>query len=266
MDIRSLGFRTDLRLLAMTGSQIEDRGTHLVIRTPANPTYFWGNFLLLKRRPFPGGEREVIGAFHTEFPQAEHVSIGIDGTEDQTADVQGFAEAGMKVDSGVVLTAGALIEPRPVADGVALRALASDDDWEQCSRLSRHLWSQTDEDTFMTYSRGRNAQERVLIGRGLGRRYGAFVDDTLVSTAAIFVTHAGVARYQNVETHPDHRRQGLASAVVHAAGEHAIAAYRIDTLVIVADHDGDALRLYRSLGFADVERHLTMGSQPDGWT
>ena len=48
MDIRSLGFRTDLRLLEMTGSEIEDRGTHLVIRTPANPTYFWGNFLLLK--------------------------------------------------------------------------------------------------------------------------------------------------------------------------------------------------------------------------
>ena len=41
MDIRSLGFRTDLRLLEMTGSQIEDRGTHLVVRTPANPTYFW---------------------------------------------------------------------------------------------------------------------------------------------------------------------------------------------------------------------------------
>ena len=35
----------------MTGSQIEDRGTHLVIRTPDNPTYFWGNFLLLKQRP-----------------------------------------------------------------------------------------------------------------------------------------------------------------------------------------------------------------------
>ena len=54
MDIRSLGFRTDLRLLEMTGSEIEDRGTHLVIRTPSNPTYFWGNFLLLKQRPFPG--------------------------------------------------------------------------------------------------------------------------------------------------------------------------------------------------------------------
>lgn len=265
MDIRSLGFRTDLRLLELSGSLIEDRGTHLVVRTPDNPTYFWGNFLLLKERPYPGGEREVIAAFHTEFPEAEHVSIGIDGTDDQTAELQAFVDAGMEVDSGVVLTAGALIEPRPVADGVVVRALESDDDWEQRARLSHHLWSKTDEATFMTYARGKNAQERALVARGLGQRFGAFVDDTLVSTAGIFVTHAGIARYQSVETHPDHRRQGLAAAVVYAAGQHALAAYRLEMLVIVADHDGDAIRIYRGLGFVDTERHLTMERRPDQW-
>jgi len=265
MDIRSLGFRTDLRLLELSGSLIEERGTHLVIRTPDNPTYFWGNFLLLKQRPYPGGEREVIAAFHTEFPEAEHVSIGIDGTDDQTAEVQAFVEAGMEVNSGVVLTAGALIEPRPVADGVVVRALESDDDWEQRARLSHHLWAQTDETTFMTFARRKNAQERALVARGLGQRFAAFVDDTLVSTAGIFVTHAGIARYQSVETHPDHRRQGLAAAVVYAAGQHALAAYRLETLVIAADHDGDAIRIYRSLGFVDTERHLTMERRPDEW-
>ena len=265
MNIRSLGFRTDLRLLELSGSQIEDRGTHLVIRTPDNPTYFWGNFLLLKQRPVPGGEREVIGAFHTEFPEAEHVSIGIDGTEDQTPELQAFVDAGMEVDSGTVLTTNTLVEPRPVADGVKVRALASDDDWEQLAQLNHHLWSKTEEATFMTYARRKNAQERELVARGVGQRFGAFVDDALVSTAAIFVTHAGIARYQNVETHPEHRRQGLAAAVVHAAGAHAIAAYRLEKLVIVADHDGDAIRIYRSLGFADLERHCTLEHRPDEW-
>jgi ribosomal protein S18 acetylase RimI-like enzyme len=265
MDIRSLGFRTDLRLLELSGSLIEDRGTHLVIRTPDNPTYFWGNFLLLKHRPFPGGEREVIAAFQTEFPEAEHVSIGIDGIDDQTAELQAFVDAGMDVNSGVVLTTGALIEPRRVADGVVVRALESDDDWEQWARLSHHLSSKTDETAFMTFARCRNAQERALVARGLGQRFGAFVDDTLVSTAGIFVTHAGIARYQTVETHPDHRRQGLASAVVYAAGQHALAAYKLEALVIVAENDGDAIRIYRSLGFVDTERHLTMERRPDEW-
>ncbi len=263
--IRSLGFRTDLSLLEMTGSSIEDRGTHLVIRTPANPTYFWGNFLLLKQLPVPGGEREVIGAFHTEFPEAEHVSIGIDGTDDESPLLQAFVDAGMEADVGTVLTAKALVEPRPVPEGVHVRALESDDDWEGRARLSRHLWSKTDEDTFMTYARRKNEQERDLVARGVGQRFAAFVDDALVSTAGIFVTHAGHARYQSVETHPEHRRQGLAAAVVHAAGAHALAAYDVETLVIAADTDGDAIRIYRGLGFADVERHTTLERRPDSW-
>lgn len=265
MNLRSLGFRTDLRLLEMTGSQIEDRGTHLVIRTPSNPTYFWGNFLLLKQLPVPGGEREVIGAFHTEFPEAEHVSIGVDGVDDLTEQLQPFVEAGMEADVGTVLTAGALVEPGPVAEGVVVRALESDDDWEQRSRLAHHLWARTDEETFMTFSRGRNAQERALVAKGVGQRFGAFVDDTLVSTAAVFVTHAGLARYQTVETHPDHRRQGLAAAVVYAAGQHALATYKLEKLVIAADTDGDAIRLYRGLGFEDVERHNTLERRPKEW-
>ena len=37
MHVSSLGFRTDLALLTASGSVVEDRGTHLVGRTPDNP-------------------------------------------------------------------------------------------------------------------------------------------------------------------------------------------------------------------------------------
>ena len=66
MHVSSLGFRTDLALLTASGSIVEDRGTHLVVRSPDNPSYFWGNFILLAQPPVPGGEREVVGAFHTD--------------------------------------------------------------------------------------------------------------------------------------------------------------------------------------------------------
>lgn len=262
MEIKSLGFRTDLVLLERTGSEIEDRGTHLVVRTPANPTFYWGNFLLLAGPPVPGGEREVIGAFHTEFPEAHHVAIGIDGTEDLTDALQPFVEAGLDLESGVVLTAGSLVEPRPVADGVVVRALASDDDWEQRAELARALWHSRDDDSFMTFARQRNVHERELVAERLGQRFGAFVDDRLVSTAGVFVTEPGTARYQVVETHPDHRRQGLAAAVVHAAGLHALAALDASRLVIVAERDGEAVGLYRRLGFADAERHTILERRP----
>lgn len=37
VEVRSLGYRTDLAILALEGSQVTDRGDHLVIRTPGNP-------------------------------------------------------------------------------------------------------------------------------------------------------------------------------------------------------------------------------------
>lgn len=263
MHVSSLGFRTDLALLTSSGSVVEDRGTHLVVRSPDNPSYFWGNFILLARPPVPGGEKEVVGAFHTEFPLADHVSIGID-TADLTDEARAaFEAAGMTVDVATVLTASALTAPREVE--AEIRELAGDDDWEARARLSQQLYPNTPEDTFMTYARQKNTQERRLVDAGRGTRFGAFVDGALVSTAGIFVTEEGVARYQSVETHTDHRRRGLAAAVVHAAGRHGLEKLGVRTLVIVADTDGEAIGLYRRLGFTDAERQLMMEKRTGDW-
>jgi hypothetical protein len=35
--VRSLGYRTDLMILSLEGSQVYDRGDYLVIQTPGNP-------------------------------------------------------------------------------------------------------------------------------------------------------------------------------------------------------------------------------------
>ena len=161
MHVTSLGFRTDLALLTASGSVVEDRGTHLVVRSPDNPSYFWGNFILLAQPPALGGEREVVGAFQTEFPMADHVSIGIDaadlGDESQAA----FEAAGLTVDVATVLTASSLTPPREVEAEV--RQLVGDEDWEARARLSQQLYPQTSEEAFMTFARQKNAQERRLV-------------------------------------------------------------------------------------------------------
>ncbi|MDQ1528945.1 MAG: hypothetical protein QOH77_735, partial [Actinomycetota bacterium] len=69
--ISSLGFRSDLMLLALQGSDIEQRDGYLVVRTPTNPTFHWGNFLLLGDAPEPGSVRRWIAAFRREFPGAD---------------------------------------------------------------------------------------------------------------------------------------------------------------------------------------------------
>ena len=263
MHVTSLGFRTDLALLTASGSLVEDRGTHLVVRSPENPSYFWGNFLLLARPPVPGGEREVVGAFQTEFPLANHVSIGIDTAELTDEARKAFESAGLTVDVATVLTADSLQQPREVEAEV--RALSGDDEWEARARLSQQLYPQASEEAFMTFARQKNAQERRLVDAGRGQRFGAFVDGGLVSTAGIFLTEDGVARFQSVETHPEHRRKGLAAAVVHGAGRHALDQLGVRTLVIVADTEGEAIGIYRRLGFTDLERQLMMERRSGEW-
>ena len=256
MDVTSLGFRTDLALLSASGSVVEDRGTHLVVRTPANPTYYWGNFILLAEPPAPGGEREVVGAFHTEFPEAGHVSIGIDTADLTPVSRAGFEAAGLVVDVASVLTASELRAPREVEGEV--RPLRSASDWESRARLSLAIEERDDEESHLRFARGRNVQEQALIDAGRGTRFGVLVDNEVVSTAAVFTTEEGVARFQSVETHPGHRRKGLAAAAVHAAGRHAVEHLGARTLVIVADDDGEAIGIYRRLGFADTERQLML--------
>lgn len=274
MHVRSLGFRTDLALLTLTGSAVEDRGTHLVVRTPDNPTYFWGNFLLLEQPPFPGGEREVVAAFRAEFPEASHVAIGIDLVEDRVVEdeVAGrFADAGLDVDRAVVLTAGSVHQPLRSLLDVDVRPLESDDDWQQRAELSWALDPRIDRKMHLRFALGRNVQERALVQAGRGQRFGAFTrggegdgedKGRLLSTAGIFRTEQGVARFQSVETHPDARRQGLAATVVHAAARHALDHLGARTLVIVADRAEDAIRIYRRLGFADTERQLMLERRP----
>lgn len=264
MDVRSLGYRTDIALLVASGSTVEDRGTHLVVRTPDNPTYFWGNFILLAEAPVPGGEREVVGAFRAEFPEAEHVSIGVDAELDGAARAR-FTDAGLSVDDDVELSAADLIQPLAPLAAVEYRPLVSEEDWAAWAIFEMALTPEAPEAEHAAYVQGRVSAERALVAAGAGERFGGFVDGQLVTTAGIFRTEASLARFQSVATRPDMRRQGLAAGVVHAAGRHAFDELGVERLVIVATDGGPATEIYRRLGFVDSGRMVGMEARPAGW-
>ena len=41
------GWATDLAILELCGSVVEDRTDHLLVRTPGNPGFHWGNCLFV---------------------------------------------------------------------------------------------------------------------------------------------------------------------------------------------------------------------------
>jgi GNAT superfamily N-acetyltransferase len=258
MDVRSLGYRTDLAILELEGSQVTDRGDHLVIRTPGNPDYWWGNFLLL-RELRPGSGERWLARFAAEFPGARHVAIGLDGAGGEAGD-DGIT--GMIMERNAVMTAGAVHAPPHPNTGSLVRPLAGDADWRQSIELALAV-SADEPGGDARFLAARLAAKRALTEAGHGAWWGAFSGGTLVAQLGLITAKSGLARYQDVETHPAARRRGLAGTLVWRAGAAALAA-GAGTLVIVADPGDAAISVYRSVGFTVAESQLSLVRQPAG--
>lgn len=261
VEVRSLGYRTDVMIRVLEGSQAEDHGDYLVIRSPANPAYWWGNFLLLAAPPEPGEAGRWVATFAREFPDARHVALGIDVTEIGAIDIGELVAQDLRLERSAVLTAQELAEPPQLNQTAAYHKLAGDDDWRRAAEL-RTIVNRDEPGGDPEFVRARIAAERALTEAGHGAWFGAFVGDELVAQLGLATDGSGVARYQNVETHPGWRRRGLAGTLVWHAGQHGLDALGASTLVIVADPHGSAIQVYRSVGFADAETQIGFERQP----
>jgi ribosomal protein S18 acetylase RimI-like enzyme len=158
-----------------------------------------------------------------------------------------------------VMTATEVHEPpRPDRD-TTLRVLASDDDWAQQVELSMA-------DEGLGYDRGfctaRAAAQRSLVEQGYGAWWGAFKGDALLSSLGLFLAWPRLARFQNVKTHPDARGRGLAGTLVHRSSRYGFDELGAKTLVMLADPDYAAIRIYRSVGFAASEWQVMVTRKP----
>lgn len=245
----------------LSGSVIAVRERYVLVRTPANPGFWWGNFLLFPAPPRRGDAAAWRAAFAAEFPGAGHLAFGVDGTRGDRGDPGELADLGVTAEVSTVLTATHLREPAQPKTPAVCRPLASDGDWAQAAELR-----------FACYGRGDPAQQifterqlseaRDLCSRGHGAWFGAFVGDRMRSGGGVITDRSGVLRFQSVETHPGYRRRGLAGHVVYTASRYGLERLGAERLVIVADPEDVAIGLYRSLGFADAERKVQLQREP----
>jgi ribosomal protein S18 acetylase RimI-like enzyme len=252
--VTSLGFGTDLALRVLEGAEVADRGDYLVIRSPGNPDYWWGNFLLLAAVPEPGTGGAWLDRFAAEFPAARHVALGVDATSDEAVIPDEFIVAGLEVGRETVLTAAEACPPPHPNSEAEIRPLTSDDDWRQSVDLGIRCFDGAEPTLFLER---RAAVRRQLTQAGRGTWFGAFTGGRLLAQLGLFDVGDGYARYQHVETDPEARRQGLAGTLVWHAGRYGTDVLGARTLVIVADTAGEAIRVYRSCGFDPFESQLS---------
>jgi ribosomal protein S18 acetylase RimI-like enzyme len=254
VSVRSIGWRTDLELRRREGALVIEHEDHLEVRTPQNPSYRWGNFLLITRPYVAGEARRWLERFDAAFPDVGYAAIGLDGTTPDERAIAELEAAGMNSEINAVLTTDGPLTPRkPVPAGYQLRPVSSDHDWRAAIEL--HVAAnESGEQGFREFLEAHMRAIRRVCERAHGSWWGAFVREEMVCGLGIFDAGGHVGRFQSVDTHPAHRRLGLASSLLASACHHARAELGANTLAIVADPHYFAIDIYRSLGFEERER------------
>jgi GNAT superfamily N-acetyltransferase len=215
--------------------------------------------MLLTTPPARGEAERWIRRFSAAFPEASHVAIGIDRPPTGTDALAELVGHRLRLDVNVVLSTPRLRTPARAAPPAVFRKVESDRDWRQAIELSLAADEEREEPAgYRAYVDRRMGAIRRVCEAGHGSWFGAFRDGEMHSGLGIFGAGSGLARFQAVDTHPEHRRQGLATHLLLAAGEYARSSLRARTLVIAADPGGHAIGIYRSLGFVERERQVQL--------
>lgn len=258
MNIHSLGYRTDLFFPRFDG-EVVDRGDYTVIRTPSNPTFHWGNFLLFDKPPAAGDFDRWQRLFAEEIGRPAdigHLAFGWDTTQGETGDLQPFLDAGPRPNASVVLTTQAVNPPSKYNSEVRIRPLR--EDWEWDSATETQIACRAPEYTlegYTPYKTRQMARWRAMAQAGLGEWFGAFLEGRVAGDLGVFVEN-GVGRFQSVGTHPDFQRRGICGTLVYEAARYAFEHLGAETLVMVADEEYHAAKIYESVGFLPTEHQI----------
>ncbi|MGO9751814.1 MAG: GNAT family N-acetyltransferase [Solirubrobacteraceae bacterium] len=272
---QSLVWATELDVLP-ADRMLERRHDYLVVRSPANPTHYWGNLLLFDDPPAAGDGRRWEHAFEAEFggdPRVQHRTFAWDRVEGALgAAREEFTGRGYEVEQsvGLIATAAQLrAHPRASRD-VAVHPLsplpgADDSLWSQVIALQVAGRDRSfEEAAYRAFITRRLRDLRELFYAGRGSWYVALGEDGKVLGSCGVVVTGERGRFQTVDTAARARRRGICSRLLVEAAHRTAERYDADRFVIVADPNYHALGLYESLGFRRRELVAGVYRQPRG--
>lgn len=246
----------------------EAHAGYVVFRSDKFPNYYGGNGIRIACGEDLASFEKWIDVFHQHFDRARfaHVTLVLPrgawspALEASAASLQLFAhhESFMATSSRNLLAT----TTRALDESVAPARLLSTD--EACAGLyALHLEESTAEDWYIDEEDfGRLFEKTIAIAQHTNTRWLA-VDHPMKHDAPSFAAalgyfyHQGICRLQEVITSPSCRHRGLATYLLSEAARLAMAA-NIEHVALLADPEADAHRLYRSLGFEDLDAEVTL--------
>ena len=247
----SLSWRTSLAILQLGGSVVQPADGCLVVRTPENPGYRWGNCLVVTSGDVDDADG-WLSVFAREFPEARYRAIGL-----PRAPSPGVWEGrGLSVEPERTLTTRVPIAASPLPDGYTVVPVRGDA-WSGV--LAVTCADGPDKPTFRDFARRRTDSERGLVEAGQAEWFAALGPDGAVVSSLGIVALGPVARFQSVVTVDAHRRRGLARHLLGVASRWAFDR-GAGELVIVADEGQAGDRLYRRAGFVPGRIEYSVGA------
>lgn len=250
-------------------AQVIERPDCLVVQTPSNPLFYWGNFLMLPHTPADADLPHWLARFEAEVasavPGVRHVSIGFNSAPPPPVALPGWRAAGFERQDAVVLRLqrGELQTPAPPRGEVQVRPI----DWSQeldatlalqCSDSQGH-----EPGGWRAFRQAQMQRYAAMQQAGLAEWFGAWCDGVLAADCGL-LKDGRDGRFQTVFTHPAWRRRGLCRTLVHGVSQWAFEQAGLDTLWMMADPGDVAIHIYRSLGYADQAGTWGLMRRPAG--
>lgn len=249
MNLKSLCLKTDLLFIKFDGEVI-DHQNYLVAQCFANPNFFWGNLIVFKNAPQSGDLKNWKKLFKEHFtdPRIYHETFTWD--QETLGDIKEFLDDGYKLEKNTILTArkSNMREPSKINDQINIKIISSKKDWQ--SVVDVQVAATNDYADF--YPKQALLYQK-MIDQNMGHWFGAFIGEKLVASLGIF-KEGKIGRFQIVSTHPDFGRQGICSNLVYRASLYAFEKMEIEELVMVADEDYYAAKIYERVGFIPTEK------------
>lgn len=255
-----LGLRSEFVIDHLESELIEEDEV-IVLRSPLNQHYYFGNLLALKvplDRYTPEQWQARFKQAFRDLPEVRHCTLQWLRSEPLPTNVKAFQQQGFRFEENHVLTLRRtdFTAPAKQNNDCHYRPLQSESDWAQWTALNiAEQFNEHREDELRPYLQGRIRNYRALEQQGYGETLGAFLGEQLIGYAGLYHWQ-NLARFQNVHVIEEHQNKAIARTLLTRLIERL--PDTVSDLVIMADEHYHASDLYQSLGFAVTERECSL--------
>lgn len=251
--MKSLALKTNLIIHQFESEITQDNG-YTIIKTPSRPNYFWGNYLITENKiKTQDNLDQIIKVYRSHFPNNKrYITIAFDNTYGDIGIESIIKDNGFKIYQNKVLSANEVNQPKYFNDQLNINKIDIENEINQLIEVH------TDENWYLP----KHEEKPFLISKfkallplhnkGLGERFGVYINNKLVADLGIY-RDGDTVRFNDVATHSNYRNQGLCSNLVYHASKYALENWGAKVLVMEADENYHAARIYESVGFKQTE-------------